>query len=132
MERAMRAREEAIAKKGGNPDDVYNPDSKDFFGTPENLSRFAVTLPEANKYQAELAKKGLAIPPPLKEMPEAAAGVPGSGVPRSAPGLSYDNPIDASKMTREQVLGNFKPNTWVRLPDGRVGRVPYPKIPMSE
>jgi hypothetical protein len=132
-QQAAKFKEEELRKAGKNPADVYNPDSKDFFGTPENLARYTPSLQQSVEYDRQINNYTVAgtpvVPPPLNKPGQSPAP---AAAPRSTEATlgSPSNPYDATGMTVEQIRANFGkfPGATVRLPDGRIGRIPYPTV----
>lgn len=114
MEQAARKKEKELIAAGKNPLDIYDPDSKDFFGSPANISKYAVTMQQVLQYEAQQTIGGAAQP-----------------TTPSQPGESEQTPIDARNMTREEIFKTYKAGTWLTLPNGKVGKVPAPNVPMS-
>jgi hypothetical protein len=161
-DQAARQREQDLIKAGKNPADLYDPNSKEFLGTPENIAKYSVSMQEALAYEAQriTAPPAAGAPPPsgtpapappaptqtaaprtLSEFVAAAreglGGAPAAAPPAApaqpkAPLGTPGNPFDARTMTRAEIMANFKPGMWVKLPDGRIGSVPYPAaVPTS-
>ncbi len=156
-DQAAKALEKELIKAGKNPAEIYDPNSKSFFGTPENIAKYSVSMQKALEYEAT---RIMSAPPaagtpsapaaPAPEQPSflhrlagflgapgmapvKAGTTPAAAAPAQpkAPLGTPGNPHDASTMTKAQIMGQFKPGESVRLPDGRIGTVPYPVVPQS-
>ncbi len=53
-----------LRKNGKDPHEVYDPRSPSFFGSPANLTKYRITLEQANKHNEELNKAAKAAPLP--------------------------------------------------------------------
>jgi hypothetical protein len=61
-ERDMWRQEQDLRAQGKDPHDLYNPSSPNFFGRPDNLSKYRVTMDDAMKYQKEQNEAAKAPP----------------------------------------------------------------------
>jgi hypothetical protein len=127
---AAKAREVEVVAKKGNPLDVYTPGTKDYFGTPENMAKYHVSMAETMRYEAErMTAEGTPASaeasPVVPALPAPAAGAAAAA---PAPDGTPLHPWPTTGMTREQIIAKYKPGDSVILPDGRKGTVPSPSV----
>lgn len=111
FEMDARRQEEALRKAGKDPHLVYDPRSEYFFGRPENIAKYRVTMQEAAAYERT-----------LKEMDKQPKPAPQKEIPT---GPSQTEVIDIPpNMTPAEAIKRYKAGQTVRLPDGRLRVVP--------
>lgn len=56
FEMALRDKEKSLIQQGKDPTSLYRPNSPDFFGAPENIANYRVSLADAQKHETLLKK----------------------------------------------------------------------------
>ncbi len=107
-ERAARAREAEIIEAKGNPSDIYTPGTKEYFGRPENLKKYVVTLKQATDYAKQVAKGEIPEDPLQQSM--------GHPSVAPAPAVSAPTPQPGDRKQFKQGWGVWNGTTWVPAP----------------
>lgn len=61
-EQEAKRQEQAIKKQGQDPHSLYDPNSPNYFGKPQNIRKFQVSFQDAERYNREIGKGAAAVP----------------------------------------------------------------------